>query len=48
MAASTQPSRWLAGFVITKGDELEQLYVDAAARGTQVAAALLEHGEQRS
>jgi GNAT superfamily N-acetyltransferase len=43
---------WLAerdgaalGFVVVIGDEVEQVYVDAAARGTGVAALLLEHAE---
>jgi ribosomal protein S18 acetylase RimI-like enzyme len=35
----------VVGFVVTHVDEIEQLYVDAAARGTGVAAALLGHGE---
>ena len=45
-------STWLAerdgaalGFVVVIGDEVEQVYVDAAARGTGVAALLLEHAE---
>ena len=33
------------GFVVVKGDEVEQLYVDRAARGTGVAALLLHKGE---
>ena len=33
------------GFVVVIGDEVEQVYVDAAARGTGVAALLLEHAE---
>jgi GNAT superfamily N-acetyltransferase len=33
------------GFVVVKGNELEQLYVDRAARGTGVAAMLLRKGE---
>lgn len=33
------------GFVVVKGDELEQVYVDRSARGTGVAAALLSQGE---
>lgn len=36
----------VVGFVMVHGDEIEQLYVDAAARGTGIAAALLGHGEQ--
>jgi GNAT superfamily N-acetyltransferase len=36
----------VAGFVTVHGDELEQLYVTAGARGTGVAAALLAHGER--
>src|SRR5688572_3448823 len=35
----------VAGFVVTHGDEIEQLYVDAAFRGSAVATALLDHGE---
>jgi GNAT superfamily N-acetyltransferase len=35
----------LVGFIALHDDEVEQLYVDAAARGTGVAAALLAHGE---
>lgn len=44
---------WLAerdgsvlGFVVVVGDEVEQVYVDAAARGTGVAAMLLGHAER--
>jgi GNAT superfamily N-acetyltransferase len=36
----------VAGFVTVHGDELEQLYVTAGARGTGVAAALLGDGER--
>jgi ribosomal protein S18 acetylase RimI-like enzyme len=35
------------GFAIVKGDELYQLYVSAAARGTGVAAALIVDAEAR-
>lgn len=35
------------GFAIVKGDELYQLYVSAEARGTGVAAALIEDAEAR-
>jgi GNAT superfamily N-acetyltransferase len=38
--------RRLAGFVMTHVDEIEQLYVERAFRGTAVAACLLRHGEQ--
>lgn len=45
-------SMWVAessgevvGFVTVKGDELEHLYVDRAARGTGVAAMLIRRGE---
>jgi putative acetyltransferase len=45
-------SMWVAerheqtvGFVVVKDDEVEQLYVDRAARGTGVAAMLLRNGE---
>jgi putative acetyltransferase len=33
------------GFAVVKGDEVEQLYVDRAARGTGVAAMLLHKAE---
>ena len=33
------------GFVVAKGDELEQLFVERAARGTGAAAMLLRQGE---
>ena len=36
-----------AGFSIVKGDELYQLYVSSAARGTGVAAALIADAEAR-
>ena len=36
-----------AGFCILKADELYQLYVSSAARGTGVAAALLSEAEER-
>ena len=35
----------VVGFVTVHRDELEQLYVDAAARGSGIAAALLAHAE---
>lgn len=35
------------GFCITKGDELYQMYVSAAARGTGLAARLIEDAEDR-
>lgn len=35
----------LAGFVVVRHDEVEQMYVDARFRGSGVAAALLAHGE---
>ena len=35
------------GFCIVEGDELYQLYVSSAARGSGIAAALLADGEQR-
>jgi GNAT superfamily N-acetyltransferase len=37
----------ILGFVMVHADELEQLYVAEASRGTGVAAALLAAGEQR-
>jgi GNAT superfamily N-acetyltransferase len=36
-----------AGFCITKGDELYQLFVSASARGSGVAVALIEDAESR-
>jgi ribosomal protein S18 acetylase RimI-like enzyme len=36
----------VVGFVVTHDDSVEQMYVDAAARGSGVAAQLLTHGEQ--
>jgi ribosomal protein S18 acetylase RimI-like enzyme len=35
----------VVGFVVAHDDEIEQLYVDDAARGTGIAATLLGHGE---
>jgi GNAT superfamily N-acetyltransferase len=35
----------VVGFVVVKGDEVEQIYVDRAARGTGVAAMLLHKAE---
>jgi len=35
----------VVGFVTVLGDELEQVYVAADARGTGVAGRLMEHGE---
>jgi ribosomal protein S18 acetylase RimI-like enzyme len=35
----------IVGFVTVHDDELEQVYVDASARGSGVAAMLLRHGE---
>ena len=35
----------MVGFVTVRHDEIEQLYVDAVARGTGVADLLLAHGE---
>ncbi|MGW1555025.1 GNAT family N-acetyltransferase [Streptomyces sp. NPDC002144] len=37
----------LAGFVMVVGDEVEQLYVGAAYRGTGVAGLLLDDAERR-
>jgi ribosomal protein S18 acetylase RimI-like enzyme len=37
--------RKVVGFVTVHDDEIEQLYVDASARGTGIAGALLAHGE---
>lgn len=42
---ATADSR-VVGFVTVRGDEVEQLYVAEAARGTGVAATLLDHGER--
>jgi putative acetyltransferase len=36
----------IVGFVVVKADELEQLFVERAARGTGVAAMLMDRGEQ--
>jgi ribosomal protein S18 acetylase RimI-like enzyme len=36
----------VVGFVMVHDDEIEQIYVSAAARGSGVATALLEHGER--
>ena len=36
-----------AGFYMVKGDELDQLYVSASARGTGVAVALMSDAEAR-
>jgi len=35
----------VVGFVVTHRDAVEQLYVDAGARGSGIAARLLTHGE---
>ena len=37
----------VVGFVTLSGDELEQLFVDASARGTGVASLLLAEGARR-
>jgi ribosomal protein S18 acetylase RimI-like enzyme len=37
----------VVGMVMVVDDEIEQVYVTAAARGTGVAAALLAHGEHQ-
>jgi ribosomal protein S18 acetylase RimI-like enzyme len=37
----------IVGFVTVRHDELEQLYVDASARGSAAAVALIRHGERR-
>lgn len=36
----------VVGFVTVHDDEVEQVYVDASARGSGAAAALLDHGEK--
>ncbi|MDR7086610.1 GNAT superfamily N-acetyltransferase [Aeromicrobium panaciterrae] len=36
----------IAGFVTVHDDEVEQVYVDASARGSGVADAILSHGER--
>ncbi len=41
------PSSGAVGFSMLKGDELYQLYVSAHARGTGVAAALIDDAEAR-
>src|SRR5690606_1692595 len=37
----------LAGFVTVRGDEVEQVYVTASARGGGTATALLDHAERQ-
>jgi ribosomal protein S18 acetylase RimI-like enzyme len=37
----------VAGFVMVVGDEVEQVYVDAARRGSGVAAVLLDEAERQ-
>lgn len=37
----------IVGFVVVRDDEIEQIHVAPEARGTGVAAALLERGERR-
>lgn len=41
------PSGQPLGFCINKGDEIDQLYVSASARGSGLAAALLADAEKR-
>ena len=41
----TESDGQILGFVVVKGDEVEQVYVDRAARGTGTAAALLHKAE---
>jgi GNAT superfamily N-acetyltransferase len=41
------PAGWPVGFTIVNDDELYQLYVSAAARGTGVAARLIDDAEAR-
>src|SRR5262245_6446392 len=36
----------VAGFVMVAGDEVEQVYVDGAHRGTTVASLLLDEGQR--
>jgi ribosomal protein S18 acetylase RimI-like enzyme len=43
---ATGSSGAVVGFVLVRGDEVEQVYVDAQARGSGVADALLEHAER--
>lgn len=45
-AVSGLPRRPLTGFVVVKGDEVEQLFVDAPWRGRGVAVRLMEHAER--
>lgn len=52
-AAQRVPHSWVAevdgrpvGFVTVEDDEVEQLFVDAASRGSGVAALLLRQGQQ--
>ncbi|MGH9134570.1 MAG: GNAT family N-acetyltransferase [Ilumatobacteraceae bacterium] len=39
--------RQVAGFVVVRGDEIEQLYVDAAWRGAGIARSLIDHAERQ-
>jgi GNAT superfamily N-acetyltransferase len=43
--ACPEPQDRIMGFVVVKGDEVEQVYVDRMARGTGVAAMLLHKAE---
>lgn len=45
--AGAPPDDAIAGFVVVRRDEVEQLYVDAPWRGSGVAARLLDHAEAR-
>ncbi|GAB3020230.1 N-acetyltransferase GCN5 [Nocardioides flavus (ex Wang et al. 2016)] len=46
-AVAVDPSGSLLGFAMVAGDEMEQLFVARAARGTGVADALLADAERR-
>jgi GNAT superfamily N-acetyltransferase len=53
LAAERVPATWVgvidgvvAGFVVVKHDEIEQIYVDRRQRGTGIAALLLRTGER--
>jgi GNAT superfamily N-acetyltransferase len=53
LAAERVPTTWVgvvdgvvAGFVVVKHDEIEQIYVDRRQRGTGIATLLLQAGER--
>lgn len=46
-AASAGAQETVAGFIVVTGDEVQQVYVDAAYRGGRVASALLTEAERQ-